>query len=65
MPPLALKFARAVIIAIVVTIVLFVLGTVLDQIKVEIATTIGKLLIGWLGVAIGILAGLWYFFFTP
>lgn len=50
----------AVIVAIAVTLVCILLGSILVALEVSIAVTIGGFLKEWAGV-IGILAGLWYF----
>jgi hypothetical protein len=56
------RIVLAVVIAVVVTIVLVgLLGPILETLKVEIATTIGRFFVSW-GAVIGVLAGLWYFF---
>lgn len=51
----------AVVVAIVVGLVCILIGKVLASINVPIATTVGGFLeqYGW---ALGVLAGLWYFF---
>jgi hypothetical protein len=56
------RIVLAVVVAVVVTIVCVgLLGPILDDLRVSIATTLGRFLIAW-GGAIGILAGLWYYF---
>lgn len=59
-----IRFGQAVLVAIVVGIACLFLGTILvDALgKVPIAHTIGGLLLAW-GWILGILAGLWWFFF--
>ena len=58
---LVLALAVAVIVGIVLV---FLLGPILDTLKVPIATTVGGFLIAW-GFVIGVLAGLWYYFAGP
>lgn len=55
------KIILAIIIAVGVTLACFLLGAILDQLKVEIATTIGHFLETY-GSVIGILTGLWFYF---
>jgi len=55
------RIVIAVVIAIVAGLLLVLLGNVLDQLKVAIATTIGGFLHDY-GMVFGVLAGLWYFF---
>ena len=55
------KLALAVVVAVVVTLGCFLLGGILDALKVQVAITIGDFLKSY-GSVIGILAGIWYFF---
>jgi hypothetical protein len=55
------KLILAVVVAVVVTLACYLLGSILTVLSVSIAVTIGD----WLqkyGSVLGILAGLWYFF---
>lgn len=55
------KLILAVVVAVVVTLACYLVGSILGGLKVEIAVTIGN----WLekyGAVLGILAGLWHFF---
>ena len=56
------RIVQAVIVAVVVGFCLVVLlGPVLELLKVPIAVFIGNVFINW-GWAMGIVAGLWFFF---
>lgn len=55
------RIILAVVLAVGVTLACYLLGTILDNLKVQIALTIGDFLKTYGGV-IGILVGLWYFF---
>jgi len=56
------RIVRAVVIAVAVGLVCILLGLVLGSLNVPITDTIGSFLKQW-GWVIGVLAGLWYFFF--
>lgn len=55
------KLILAVVVAVVVTLACVLLGAILTSLNVAIATTIGNFLKSY-SAAIGVLAGLWYFF---
>lgn len=55
------KLILAVVIAVIVTLACYLLGGILDSLKIQIAITIGDFLKNY-GAVLGILAGLWYFF---
>lgn len=55
------RIILGVIVAVSVTLVCILVGTILITIKVDIATTVGEFLKSY-SAAIGILAGLWYAF---
>lgn len=55
------KLALAVVVAVVVTLGCYLLGGILDTLKVQIAVTIGDWLKNY-GAVLGVLAGIWYFF---
>ena len=56
------RFITAVAIAIIVAIVLIgLLGPILVDMKVDIATTVGKFFENW-GGPLGIVAGIFYYF---
>ena len=54
------KLIAAVVVAVVVTLACILFGSILDSLKVAIATTIGSFLKDY-GTVLGVLAGLWYF----
>lgn len=60
-PPLLVKLILAVVVAVVVGLVCILVGAILASINVPPAEAVGHFLnqFAW---AIGILAGLWYFF---
>ncbi len=58
------KLVLAVVVAIAVTLGCILVGSILVTIDVAIAVTVGDF-IKRFGAAIGILAGLWYFFAGP
>lgn len=55
------RIVLAVVVAVVVTLACYLVGGILQELKVVIAITIGDFLKSYGGV-IGVLAGLWYFF---
>ncbi len=55
------KLVLAVVVAVIVTLGCVLVGAILASLNVEIAVTIGGFLKGY-SAALGILAGLWYFF---
>jgi hypothetical protein len=55
------RIVIALVVAVAVGLGCILLGTILDTLKVPIATTIGGFLVHW-GWVIGVLAGLWQFF---
>jgi hypothetical protein len=55
------RLVLSVIVAIVTGLVCLLLGAILVGLSIPIATTVGDFLSRW-AWAIGILAGLWYFF---
>lgn len=55
------KLILAVVVAVVITLGCILLGSILDSLKVEIATTIGNFLKTY-GAVLGVLAGLAWFF---
>ncbi len=55
------RLILAVVVAVVVTLACYLLGSILDTLKVQIAITIGDFLKTYGGV-LGVLAGLWHFF---
>lgn len=55
------KLILAVVVAVVVTFACILIGGILISLSVSIAVTIGNFLKSYSG-ALGILAGLWYFF---
>lgn len=55
------RLALAVVVAVVVTLGCYLLGAILDALKVQVAITIGDFLKSY-GSVIGVLAGIWYFF---
>ena len=55
------RIILSVVVAVVITLACYLLGSILDTLKVQIAITIGDFLKNYGGV-LGVLAGLWYFF---
>lgn len=55
------RVVLAVVVGVVVGLVCLVVGSLLADVKVSFAETIGGFLAAWCWV-IGLLAGLWYFF---
>ena len=55
------RLILAVVIAVIVTLACVLLGDILASLNVAIATTIGGFLSKY-SAALGVLAGLWYFF---
>lgn len=55
------KVILAVIVAVAVTLACILVGTLLQAIHIEVATTVGNFIEKY-SAAIGILAGLWYYF---
>lgn len=60
-PTLLNRVILAVVLAVAVILACILVGTLLNDIHIEVATTVGDFLKTF-GAAIGILAGLWYFF---
>lgn len=58
------KLVLAAVVAVVVTLGCILVGGILATVNVAIAVTIGSFLKEWAG-ALGILAGLWFFFNGP
>lgn len=55
------KLALSVVVAVVVTLGCILLGGLLNDVRVAVAATIGSFLEAY-SAALGILAGIWYFF---
>lgn len=55
------RLILAVVVAVVVTLVCILAGSILGTLGVQIAVTVGNFLKQW-SAALGVLAGLWYFF---
>ena len=55
------RLVLAVVVAVVVGLACLLLGTILAELKVSVATTVGDFLKQWCWV-LGVLAGLWQFF---
>lgn len=55
------RVVLAVVVAVVVTLLCILLGGILATLGIPIAVTVGNFLEKY-GPAIGVLAGLWYFF---
>jgi len=55
------RIILSVIVAVVVTLGCYLVGTILVTLRVDIAIAVGGFLQSW-GSVIGILSGLWYFF---
>jgi hypothetical protein len=58
------RLVLAVVVAVVVTLGCYLVGTLLNDLTVQVAVTIGNWLTKY-GSVLGILAGLWYFFADP
>lgn len=55
------KLVQAVVVAVIVTLACILLGAILVSLNVSVAVTIGNFFKTY-GAALGILAGLWFFF---
>lgn len=61
MPISITRIIQAVLVAVVVGLVCILLGSVIADLKVPIAVTIGGFMHEW-GWVIGVVAGLWFYF---
>ena len=55
------RLVLAVVVAVVVTLACYLVGGILEALKVEVAVTIGSWLQQYAEI-LGVLAGLWYYF---
>lgn len=55
------RIVLAVVVAAIIGLACLLLGALLGDIHIEVASTVGDFLRQW-GFVIGLLAGLWYFF---
>lgn len=55
------RLVLAVVVAVIVTLACILVGSVLADLSVQIAVTIGNVIKSWSSV-IGIAAGIWYYF---